>query len=336
MNPRIIIAFFAGGLVLAGLGFAGLKRTENGLKYHQNPFAIQQSGYGKTLARLSQNTIDVVWHLGIEQVNPLDHDHHEEEHGHAEAPAAGGDHGDHADHDHGDHADHSADAAKPAAAAPGWVAEAREWMHDLGIARYNRNSPFAVTRAHQQAVAADIEKMLLRSYKMDPTDYGVYNGYFLFLTIHEFGGTPAKREHARTISRMTIAEAMKESTDPQPWLTAAMAIMNLFFMEQEDLRKKGQEPPVAMLEEFSQRMDYTLHRFNVLREEAKVAGRWETISEERRESMRERERFARMAGEQFTAMLARAQGRDAETPAVAPAGPEAPVSASNEKSESNG
>ena len=321
MKTLYLIPIFGCGVALAGFGLSGLKSREGGLQYHRNPFAIKESGYGKTLARLSQNTIDVVWHLGIEQVNPLDHDHHDHEEGaeghddhagHDHDDHAGHDHDDHAGHDHNDHAGHDHDevVVKGSPAQHGWLEETKEWMHDLGIARYNRNSPFAVSGVHQKAIAADIEKMLLRSYQMDPTDFGVYNGYFMFLTIHQYGGTPATREHARLISRMTIGQAMKEEVDPQPWITAAMATMNLFFLEQEDYKTRGETIPVKLLEEFRQQMAYVLHRHAVLREEAKVAGRWDMISEERKESMRERERFATMASEQFDVMLAKARSNE--------------------------
>ncbi len=60
------------GLLLTGIGAANLKRSAEGegLAYHHNPLAIHESAYGMLLAELSQNTVDEVWHLGIEQVKP--------------------------------------------------------------------------------------------------------------------------------------------------------------------------------------------------------------------------------------------------------------------------
>lgn len=403
MTRCITLAFYGFGfqLLIAGLALLTTSK-ENGLKYHGNPFAIQQSGYGKTLARLSQDTINVVWHLGIEQVNPIghvhgeehDHDHHD--HGHddhvtpAEAEMAAEfaaldseedsesgeahdhDHADelveltaeqqtqlseaglnpdeihcqlcaetvissldkgqdvamadlpaiHAfhqitaeelahdhDHDHDHGQEHAADAGAGDSSSDGLLLTAKDWLQDMTAARYDRTSPFAVSEMHQKAIAADIENMLLRAYKMDPTDFGVYNAYFIFLTIHDLRATPAARDHARLVSRMTMMEAEKEEVDPQPWLTASMALLNLFFMEQEDHTAKQEELPVAMIEEFKQRMDYYLQRFAIARDHAKADGRWDLISEARRDAMAERERFARMSSEQFDVLIARAEER---------------------------
>ena len=75
------------GLVLTAIGAANLKRSNEGagLAYHHNPLAIQESAYGMLLAELSQNTVDEVWHLGIEQVNPASHGHDDHE-GHDHGP----------------------------------------------------------------------------------------------------------------------------------------------------------------------------------------------------------------------------------------------------------
>lgn len=433
MTRCIILAFYGFGfqLLIAGLALLTTSK-ENGLKYHGNPFAIQQSGYGKTLARLSQDTINVVWHLGIEQVNPIghvhgeghehddhdhDHDHDHDDHEHvspAEAemaaefaaldPEAGISSGEAPDHDHADesvelteeqrsqlseaglnpseihcqacadtviqslnkgqevamadlpaiHAFHEitatelahghddqaheadeeeqsccpdceeepenlADAGVGEKSSDGLLLAAKDWLQDMTAARYDRTSPFAVSEMHQKAIAADIENMLLRAYKMDPTDFGVYNAYFIFLTIHELRATPAARDHARLVSRMTMLEAEKEEVDPQPWLTASMALLNLFFMEQEDYRDKKEELPVAMIEEFKQRMDYYLQRFAIARDHAKADGRWDLISEARRDAMAERERFARMSSQQFDVLIARAEDRSGtKSPAATP------------------
>ena len=100
MKRSVYFFTFGLGFLLVAVGFVRLKATDGALRPDGNPFAIQQSGYGKTLARLSQDTINVVWHLGIEQVNPIGHDHancdHDHgvcDHGHDEASSAIGDSG---------------------------------------------------------------------------------------------------------------------------------------------------------------------------------------------------------------------------------------------------
>jgi hypothetical protein len=60
----------AGGLALAVGGLSSLNNESSPLRHSRNPFAIQGSAYGKLLARLSETTIDRVWHLGVEQIVP--------------------------------------------------------------------------------------------------------------------------------------------------------------------------------------------------------------------------------------------------------------------------
>lgn len=344
----IIIAI--AGLILAAAGLTGLTRNqEDALRHERNPFALQGSGYGKLLARLSQDTIDKVWHIGVEQVNPAHHDHdHGEcnhEHGHCDHDH---DHDHQSDHDHGhdhgladgdheragdghEHDDpahgHESERASLAAGEAGLIPAAKDWLSELKDVRYERTNPKSMTEAHRLTVAADIENMLLRGYRMDPTDYGVYNGYFLFLTIHKLRATPRARDHARAVSRNTIACAAKEDTDPAPWMTGAMAVLNLFFLDLEDYRARNEEPPAGMVREYRQQMAHCLRQFGVLREKSIHEKRWLEIPLEQRVAMTEREQFARKTYEQFDAMLARSEGgrEEEEHTAANPAPAKPPV-----------
>lgn len=364
-RSHFLSLLFGGGLLLLVLGLGGLRSQKDGLRYHQNPFAIQRSGYGKVLARLSQNSIDIAWHLGVEQINPkhcddpnCTHEHHDHSRDHEDhaahdekeegekggepavaqsdregksagahdldidddvlalLPEPGHVHDEHCNHDH----DHGHGSEGKAAVSEGWLADSVDWLHDLSFKRYDRTNPHSISPRHKLAITQEIADMLLRGYKMDPTDYGVYDGYFLFLTIHEFGGTPEMKEHARLVSRITVDAARDELEDPQPWLTAAGALLNLYFLDQADLKAKGQEAPVKMIEDYRQHMAYLLNQYAVVREKAKAEGRWEAISEARRDAMRDRERFAVMAAKQFDAMLARANA-----PKEGSGHPQAPV-----------
>ena len=201
----------------------------------------------------------------------------------------------HDDHDHGT-------AFDP-------IARAKDWIVAMKSARYARTNPFGINDTHRLAVAQDIEETLLRSYNMDPTNYGVYNAYYLFLTIHELRATPLAKEHARKVSSLTIGAAFKEDTNPAPWLTASVAVLNLFFLDQEKWRDAETSPPAAALEDYRQKMGYCLQQYAVLKQKAIADRRWKVISEERRRELDEREQFATKAFAQFDAMLAR-QGRE--------------------------
>ncbi len=359
----ITLAFF--GFALSGGALYLLKDGER-LRYHHNPFAIQESGYGMLLARLSQDTVNKVWHYGFEEVDPYGHDHdastcsdpshnhqpmellthesgegnhadgdemesaeksgsesgghhhaesHEEEHlhehahehGHEHELADEHEHHDHEHHDH-DHGDHDHDHGEAAVAEHGLepLHEAMEFIEEMRHARFERTSNKHLSQAHKMVVARDIEEMLLRAYKMDPSDYGVYSAYFLFLTTHDLRATDRAVEHAKKVSELTISRAFQEDTSPDPWLTAAIAQLNLFFLDQEAYREKGAEVPVERLAEHRDKMGFFLQQYGVLREKAIASGRWENIPQDRREQTEERAGFAMKSFSQFDAMLARA------------------------------
>jgi hypothetical protein len=360
-SSHLILLFIGGGLALMTAGLTGLKAEKDGLSHHQNPFAIRKSGFGKMVARLSQNTIDIVWHLGIEQVNPMDHvhgheddhgDHHEEGHGdepenhaddHKEVQPSGQalavtekqeNHAEHGEpgHVHDEHCKHDTDETKKPGSREGWLAESKEWMHALGLRRYDRTNPKAVSKAHQAVIAQDISDLFYRGYMMDPTDYGVYNGFFLFLTTGEYGGTDATRKHARLVSDNTIGEALRETTDPQAWVTAAMAQLNLFFLDQDEFRLKEQSMPAASLTEHKQKMEYLIQQAGVLIEKAKSEGRWEAIAEDRRNAMDERIKLAQKSSAQFEKLLELAQ--KGVKPVERGGAPTAPVADKGESADS--
>ncbi|MCB1091840.1 MAG: hypothetical protein KDL87_09930, partial [Verrucomicrobiae bacterium] len=204
--------------------------------------------------------------------------------------------------DHGCEHDH--DHSSKAGSHHTWLDEAVDWLQGLGMKRFDRTNPAGVTEAHKLAISKDIANMLLRAYRMDPTDYGVYNGYFMFLTINEFGGGGEARGVARRLSENTIALALKETSDPQPYVTAAMAQLNLFFMDQEDFEGKGQPVPVPVLADHRQKIEFLVRRAEVLREQSIAEGRWNLVSEERKDAMKDRIGLAEAGILQFGKLMA--------------------------------
>ncbi len=347
MKSFIAITAIA-GLALTVVGAWNLKRSEAGIRYHHNPFALHESAYGKLLAELSQDTVDQIWHIGIEQVNPESHDHSGDHEGHDHGPGEACEKADqandlldsvtstdtaaaaalakvttpnvndahaghdHAEHEHGHpkhvhdehcshgHADHDYTGSFVDA-----ISSAKDFLVGLKNARYERTNPQPISDAHKLQIAGEIEQMLMRSYKMDPTNYGVYNAYYLFLTIHELGATPAAILQARKISEFTIARAQTEKTAPAAWLTAEMALLNLFLLDQQDWNQQGIEPPIEKLREYRDFSAYCKQNFAVLKQRAIADGRWETISQDKRDEMDERQQFAKKTFEQFDVMIAR-------------------------------
>ena len=65
----ISAALILAGGILSALCVQPMK-SDGQFQDKGNPFAIQRSAYGKLFARLSETTIDRVWHLGVEQIVP--------------------------------------------------------------------------------------------------------------------------------------------------------------------------------------------------------------------------------------------------------------------------
>lgn len=332
-----------GGLALAAVAQLALSQQQ-GLRHSRNVFAIQGSAYGKLLARLAETTIDRVWHLGVEQIVPHymsgeDHDHdHDHHHGHGhdhdhphchDHPHGHGhdhDHPELAHHEHGHAADaphtgHSHEAADvPAAAlAPdgSLLQRGKKWIQARVVGQYTRTNGRALSKAHLATVYRDIEKMLLRSFKYDPTHYGAYDSYHLFLTISEFGGTPMANEQARRVALAAIAAAQNETEDPEPWLTAATAGMNLFLMDSAPYTINNQPIPLDMLKHYRKEIGHSLQRFTEIQAQSERLGNWQRLSTERQMEISERARFCKGTFAQFDALIARAEQRLQSEPAEA-------------------
>jgi len=307
----------AGGLALAAGGLASLNDDTSPLRHSRNPFAIQGSAYGKLLARLSETTIDRVWHLGVEQIVP----HY----------MSGIGHGQQGHEDHGTAAAASVPhggSLKPQ--LPGTprvdspqsktlLHQGKRWFQDRVIAQHHRTNPNSLNERHLATVYRDIEEMLLRSFKLDPTHYGAYDSYHLFLTTHDFGGTPEANEQAARVANAAIAAAFQESEDPEPWLTAAAAGMNLYLMDAAPYMQKGETIPLGILKEYRDKIGYCLTRFEEIQAQSEKVGNWDRLSTERQMEISERSLFAKRTFKQFDAMIARA-----EQPAP-PAAPESDV-----------
>ncbi|MDF1740147.1 MAG: hypothetical protein P1U86_13375 [Verrucomicrobiales bacterium] len=358
VSTPICIALLAiAGTALSGLSTASLHRNGK-LATDQNPMAIQRSAFGKLLARLSESTIDRVWHMGVEQITPHgtggcgpdcghDHapgetcshgdssdtftfhvdesgnieeesDHEGHDHAHDDHDHEGHDHthdahdhGDHEGHDHGDH-DHAHHSVSGDDGFHLLGSTPKEWLQNASIIRYKRTNPRSLSSGHLAKVKKDVEEMLLRSYKMDPSHYGAYNSYHLFLTAHEFGGTEHSRRHAKTIAEHTLQVISQEKEDPEAWLTAAAAASNLYFLESEDATETSGKLPTETLKSHRNRVAYCLSQFATLQEKALNKGTWNAVPMKRQLEIESRSRFALKSFEQFDAMIARAEERTAD------------------------
>lgn len=308
MNFRLLASplLITGGLVLAVGGFVSLNNDATPVRHSHNAFAVQGSAYGKLLARLSETTIDRVWHLGVEQVVPhyMSGIEHEEDHSSPKeagqpAPAAAT----------------KASLEKPRTP----LQNGKRWFQNRVIAQHHRTNPNGLTDRHLATVYRDIEEMLLRSFKLDPTHYGAYDSYHLFLTTHDFGGNPMANAQAVKVAQFAMAAAYQETEDPEPWLTAAAAGMNLYLMDAAPYTKKNETIPIEIVKEYREKIGYCLAKFDEVQQMAEANGNWDRLSTERQMEIAERSLFSKRTFQQFDAMIARAE------PSSGPADPNGAV-----------
>lgn len=300
-------------LVVGGLGIAwgsaSSLHKNGGLRHSQNPLAVQRSGYGMIVARLAQDAVNTAWHSGLETSGPCEHEHD----GHC------GHHG--AQHDGQEpeselHAEPPPAALMsvaglpsrgPAGASRSFLQWGIEGLMELKQANGHRTNPHGLSEAHRKKVAADIEEVLLHSYRMDPTDYGVYNAYVLFLTANELRARSSSLEQAKKVAGISVAAAEQERENPFPWLTAASALLDQFLLDQQQAREMGRPLPRAVVDDYRVKMTACLARFREIQGRAEAERRWQAIGVDRTASAMERLRFLERAAEQFAAVAARAE-----------------------------
>ncbi|MEM6277915.1 MAG: hypothetical protein AAF733_00450 [Verrucomicrobiota bacterium] len=286
-------------LVLAALGLLGsilgssLLSNANQLAAGDNPFGIYRSAYGKLLARLGETTIDRIWHLGVEQIVPHYMSGDKAITTSTEASESDG-------------------ALAEATPAKPLVESAKAWLQKRVVSQHSRTNPYALSSSHRERVHKDLENLMRRSYRLDPTHYGAYNSYNLFITHQEFGGTADSRELAKTLAEDTIRLIEQEDEDPEVFLTAASASMNLFLLETEDARISGSQIQLATLQKYREQIAGFLTRFETLQTNAEDSGDWDYLSMDRQVEIAHRYRFTKRTFQQFDAMIARYESPDSE------------------------
>src|SRR5690606_34115443 len=103
--------------------------------------------------------------------------------------------------------------------------------------------------------------------------------------------------------------ARAETEDPEPWLTAAAAGMNLFLMESAPYTIKSEPIPLEMLKRYRNDIGYALQRFTEIQAESERLGIWQNLSMERQMEIAGRAQFGKRTFAQFDALIARAEAR---------------------------
>ena len=263
-----------------------------------NPMGLKRSPYGEVLAMAMQSPINRVWHSGV-----TGHEHHH--HGPGESESE--------EHEHEAH-DEDDDDANPKASPPGPLGPYQAYLDELNGAAELRTNPKSATEAHRFAMRRKVEDELRFAYELDPSHYGNYNSYHLFLSYSTLGTRPELTRQAMALTEETIQYCLSRNDDPRPALTAAAAIENellIFFSEPSRYPLSEMQRKLALL-------DSSLARHRELREQWVQTGNWNLISHARQEEIDDRYRFTNKLREALSTTLQRITneqfGLDFKTP----------------------
>ena len=287
-STAITLALLAGGAALWTAGAAAL-HPDDSFHFTPNPLGIKRSPYGKVLAMAMQGPIDAYWHAATCE----DPDHCELCKAH-----------NHHHHDGDDHDDHDAPAA--GANTPNSPAlRLQAYLDNLDSISRKRTNPRSPSDAHKFYLRRQIEDKLRFAYELDPSHYGNYNSYHLFLTEPQLGTRPSLTKEAAHLAEQTVDYCLHESNDPRPALTAASAasnILELLFLYPEHHTLAEMKHELGVI-------DGCLARFRELSATWRNSGLWDNLSEIRREEISDRYHFLSRVRDASDATIRRLESR---------------------------
>ncbi len=245
----VTVALLGLGMALWAYGARQLDARKPGatvsMRFKPNPLGLKMSAYGQVIGMAMQGPIDLFWHEG----EAHDHDH---DHGGHDADCEECRDSDLADHaadncpDCGSHDDQHAsdcphDVQIASTASAPLRKKAKDYLSMLGSAANHRTNPHANTEAHKFYLRRQIEKRLRIAYEFDPSNYGTYNSYHLFLSVSSLGTTQAGTDSAIRLSSITIDYCLRQPNDPRPALTAAAAAHDILALMFRDHIEKPRE-----------------------------------------------------------------------------------------------
>lgn len=274
MNTRTHIT--TGTLALAGVAvwFAAGTALKNsgGFDFHPNPLGIKQSPYGQVLAMAIQGPVDQDFHMVMTP-------------GDLPSVKAG---------------THQAECANGACGhshhAAGTINDEAPLIEKLANITGRRTNPNPPTPGHQLYLRSKIEKRLRFAYELDPSHYGNYNSYHLFLTEPQLGTEVTVeeffegRERANRLAEHTIRYCLAAPRDPRPALTAATAAYNI-------LESMCFRPEAHSLDELRGQLeliDFCLERHQQLLDLSVEDGSWDLLSPLRQTELLDRAKFTRV------------------------------------------
>lgn len=312
------------GLGLAAWAGAGKSLHEReAFKFTPNVFSLKGSPFGRTLAMAMQGPADVYFHQGEGHDHSSGHKHAPGE-GCAtcdEAAATqqsvedaitaatdervgtesgmvtdqdqllvttGGsnDGHDHAPGESCTSCDH--DAETPAVVAleeGGFRTTILDKIRDWRGVKNSRTNPHSNSAAHKFFIRSEVEKKLFLTYQMDPTNYGGYGAYFLFLSESSLGTHGDRsRAQARRLAEATVAWCVREWDNPNALLTAAAASHDMV----QFLIGENSPEAARLAHEYASLTGQSLEQFDQVSLQMLFDGTWDRFSPARQDEMSQR------------------------------------------------
>jgi len=263
-----LVTLMAGifGLAIASSAFVAMGRYGHD-HVPANPLAIADSPYGQMLARLAKNRINLLAHSGQARWTQ------------EERPAAAppkrriGRH-------------QSAAAPEQHSASPAgelttnW---SHDWIDQMLNAKARRSNPNPMAVIHLKYLNKEMGQKFAAAYALDPTDYCIYNSYFMYLKENQWG---SDRQKAAELALATLKRCDRKMEGPVPTLTGAAAALDLAFIAIEDARRGSKTAKAPHACDVVVRLaEKYLNEYTALRARAMTTGGWERLSEERRKEL---------------------------------------------------
>jgi hypothetical protein len=159
------------------------------------------------------------------------------------------------------------------------------WQGRYRLLKSTRNSSVPLSASHLQHIRNDIRRKLYQAFLLDPTNYTTYDALHFFLTAMSDIPEETLFSEIAATAFLVWEVAAREEEDPEPWLTAAVAMMNL------DLEFNNTPIPSLSKPELHHRIKDALRSFDRLRNDSLADGRWSELSDQRRAEIETRRNF---------------------------------------------
>lgn len=290
LSSNLLSAALIGAGALAWTLNSRTLAQESSMLIPSNPMGVKMSPYGEVIAMAMQGPIELYWHAGA------GHDHQHEEHSPICEDSKCGDH----------QSCESEGLGKPPATSSGSF---RGLLNELNAVAGIRTNPKASTEKHLFHMRRQIEDKLRFAYTLDPSNFGNYNSYHLFLTEPQLGTRigkgPELTREAATLAEATIDYCLRRTDDPRPALTAAAAAENelaLMFEHPESFTTTQMKERLAII-------DLSLARHQEIARHWLGNGNWALLSPMRQEEIADRYRFLSRVRDAAEGTILRLEGK---------------------------